>query len=116
MLHVSTVVFTGWIGMFALIMGMRISLVAIERPPYSKLVREPFEILHMIVAGMGGAWVCVRIGQTEIWLCATLLALWCSSLELVSLRFGWTTLERVHSFAGIVIAPASVVIGTLLMR
>ncbi len=46
-------------------------------------------------------------GQAEMWFCAVLLAVCCSALEFISLRFGWTTLEYVHSLSGIVIAPAS---------
>jgi hypothetical protein len=30
-------------------------------------------------------------------LCALLLAAWCSGLELISLRRGWTTFERAHA-------------------
>jgi hypothetical protein len=115
MLRIAGVVFTGWIGMFALVMGMRMCLVALKRPPFPDRVTVPFEILHMILAGIGGGWICVKSGRDEAVFCALLLATWCAGLELISLRLGWTTFERAHSLSGIVVAPLSVIASALFL-
>lgn len=116
MARIAGVVLAGWVGMFALIMGMRMFMVFLKRPPFPERVRVPFEVIHNIFAGIGGGWVCVKSGQNDVVLCAMLLAAWCSGLEWISLRLGWTTFERAHSISGIVLAPLSVVASALLLK
>jgi len=115
MFWIARVVLVGWIAMCALVMGMRMGLIALKRPPFPDRLRVPFEILHMAIAGIGGGWICVKSGRDETVLCALLLAAWCSGLELISLRRGWTTFERAHAMAGIVIAPLSIIASALFL-
>jgi hypothetical protein len=114
MLQIAGVILAGWIGMFALILGMRMSIAGLRPPPYPEWFRILFEALHNIAAGVAGGWLCARGGKEAIF-CAVLLAAWCAGLEVTSLKLGWTTFERAHSISGIVLAPLSVVVTALVL-
>ena len=109
------IVFQGWIGMCVLVMAMRMALVALRRPPFPDRIRVPFEFVHAMLAGIGGGWICARFGREETLLSAALLAAWCSGLEFVSLRAGWTSYEWAHATSMILIAPISVIASALML-
>jgi hypothetical protein len=106
------VVLEGWIAMFAIVMGLRIVMVTVKLPPIPDRIRVPFEHTHDH-SGLAGGWICARSGQGGQLNCALLLATFCSVLEVLSLRLGWTKFEFAHSVAGIVVAPVVIVLSAL---
>jgi hypothetical protein len=77
MVRLAEVLFGGWVGIVHIDYGNADVHGFLKRPPFPERVRVLFEVIHNIFAGI--------------------LATWCSVLEWISLRLGWTTFERAHS-------------------
>src|ERR1700730_17670967 len=99
--------------MFAIVMGLRIAMVTVKLPPIPDRIRVPFEFIHMTIAGLAGGCICAGSGQGGESGGVGFLATFCSVLEVLSRRFGWTNFESAHSIAGIVVAPVTIVISAL---
>ncbi len=114
--HFVFVVLTAWLAVAALMVGMRMGLVGIRRPPYPDRVRVPFEIIHAAVAGLGGGLVCARRGGETALACALVLGVSAAALELVSVRVGWTSFDKAHAFATNVVTPVALAAGAIFFR
>lgn len=112
-LRILGVVLEGWIAMFAIVMAFRMAVVTVNLPPIPDRIRVPFEFIHLTIAGFAGGWICARNGQGGQIACAFLLATFCSGLEVLSLRLGWTSFDFAHSVAGIVVVPVAIVLSAL---